>query len=63
MTFWPSMSDFGRIRIDLTSGIRYELIKDLSWGFGLWNNYDSRPPTDDVPTNDFGISSTIGYKF
>ncbi len=63
VTFWPSMSDFGRIRIDLTSGIRYELIKDLSWGFGLWNNYDSRPPTDDVPTNDFGISSTIGYKF
>ncbi len=63
VNFWPSLSDFGRIRIDLTSGIRFELIKDLSWGFSLWNNYDSRPPTDDVPRNDFGISSTIGYKF
>ncbi len=60
--FWPSFSDFGRIRIDITSGIRYEIFKDLSWGFNFWNNYDSRPPTEDAK-NDFGLSTTIGYKF
>ena len=63
VTFWPSFSDFGRIRIDVTSGIRYEIFKDLSLGFNFWNNYDSRPPTTDAEKNDFGLSSTIGYKF
>ena len=61
--FWPNFSDLGRIRIDITSGIRYELFKDLSWGFNFWNNYDSRPATDATEKNDFGLSTTIGYKF
>ena len=63
VVFWPNFSDFGRIRIDVTSGIRYEIFKDLSWGFSFWNNYDSRPATTDAEKNDFGLSSTIGYKF
>ena len=61
--FWPSFSDFGRVQIDLTSGIRYEIFKDFSWGISFWNNYDSRPPTADAAKNDYGLSSTIGYKF
>ena len=61
--FWPSLSDFGRFRIDITSGIRYVIFKDLSLGFSLWNNYDSRPTNPDAEQNDFGLSSTIGYKF
>ena len=28
----PNFSDFGRIRIDVTSGIRYEIFKDFYWG-------------------------------
>ena len=60
---WPSLSDFGRIRIDISSGIRYEIFNDFFWGFDFWNNYDSRPPTEDAVKNDFGLSTTIGYKF
>ncbi len=63
VVFWPNFSDFGRIRIDVTSGIRYEIFKNLSLGFSLWNNYDSRPANENAEKNDFGLVSTIGYKF
>ncbi len=63
VVFWPNLSDFGRIRIDVTSGIRYEIFKDFSLGFSFWNNYDSRPTNEDAEKNDFGLSTTIGFKF
>ncbi len=62
VVFWPNLSDVGRLRIDISSAVRYEIFKDFFWGFIIWNNYDSRPPTG-AEKNDFGVSSTIGYKF
>ncbi len=62
VVFWPNLSDVGRLRIDISSAVRYEIFKDFFWGFIIWNNYDSRPPTG-AEKNDFGVSTTIGYKF
>ena len=60
--FWPSLTDFGRVRLDFDATLRYKIFKDFTWGFSFWNNFDSQPATD-AGKNDFGLSSTIGYKF
>ena len=59
---YPGLSDFGRIRADGQAAIRYELIKNLYLSFGLYINFDSRPP---ISTNksDYGATSSIGYSF
>jgi hypothetical protein len=60
---WPSLTDFGRVRIDLNASMRFEIVRNLKLGFTFWNNYDSRPPTADSLKNDYGLSTTIGYSF
>lgn len=57
----PSLSDFGRFRLDLTTKIRIELIKDLYWGADLFDTYDSDTP--DGGKNDYGISTIVGWSF
>ncbi len=63
LVFYPSMSDRGRFRIDLTSRVHYEIVNDFYFSVNLFDNFDSRPPTVDTERNDFGISTTVGYKF
>ncbi len=60
--FLPSMSVPGRVRLDLDLSLKLDLIGDLYWNLSFWNNFDSHPPVD-VPRNDFGGSTTIGWSF
>ncbi len=60
--FLPSMSVPGRVRLDLDLSFKLDLIGDLYWNLSFWNNFDSHPPVD-VPRNDFGGSTTIGWSF
>ncbi len=62
LTVLPSLSDFGRIRADLDTRIKWELFKDFSWSATVFDNYDSRPP-EGSETNDFGITTSIGWSF
>jgi len=58
----PSLTNWGRYRINLNTSIRFEVFKDLNWGAGLFDNFDSRP-AEGNERNDFGVSTTLGYKF
>ncbi len=60
--FSPSMSVPGRMRLDFDLSFKLDLIGDLYWNLSFWNNFDSHPPVD-VPRNDFGGSTTIGWSF
>ncbi len=60
--FLPSMSVPGRVRLDLDLSLKLDLIGDLYWSLSFWNNFDSHPPVD-IPRNDFGGSTTIGWSF
>ena len=60
--FFPSMSVPGRMRLDFDLSFKLDLIGDLYWNLSFWNNFDSHPPVD-VPRNDFGGSTTIGWSF
>ena len=60
---YPSLSDWGRIRMNLQANTSIEIFKDFSVGFTFYDNYDNRPSSDAASTNDFGITFNIGYTF
>jgi putative salt-induced outer membrane protein YdiY len=60
---YPSLSDAGRFRFDLNTSLTYELVKDFTIGFTLYNSYDNRPPTAGTLKNDVGTSLTLGWTF
>ena len=59
---FPSLTTPGRFRLQLTTDWRLKLAKDLYWGLHLYENLDTKPPVR-ADKNDFGISSSVGWKF
>jgi putative salt-induced outer membrane protein YdiY len=60
--FFPSLSEPGRLRISSQSNLRIELVRNFYWNFQLYENYDTRPPTD-TPKNDLGVTTSLGWTF
>lgn len=60
---FPSLSDLGRLRVEFNTRIRWEIFKDFFWSASAFDSFDSQPPAEDVERNDFGISSSFGWKF
>lgn len=58
----PALTRGGRYRIESDSGIRVPIFKNFMWGLSLYDRFDSRPPIP-VNRNDYGLISTLGYKF
>jgi hypothetical protein len=63
LDFYPSLSAWGRIRVELDGHVKREMFKDFSLGFSIYNSYDSEPPTEDARKNDVGLTLTIGWTF
>lgn len=63
-TFWvyPSLTDAGRVRASTDISVFLDLIGDLYWRIGFFNNFDSRPPLNTL-RNDFGFTTSVGWKF
>ena len=59
---YPGITDSGRVRFTTTGNLKIELIKDLYWSFQLYENYDTRPPVN-ASKNDFGVTTSLGWKF
>jgi hypothetical protein len=62
-TYYPSLSDLGRQRLQLDADVRREVFKDLFVSFNLYNSYDNRPPSTDANTNDIGFVLSIGWSY
>lgn len=60
---YPSLSQWGRLRLELNAQLTREIIKDFTVGFSIYNSYDSNPPTADARRNDLGLSLTVGWTF
>jgi hypothetical protein len=61
-TVYPSITDSPRVRFVTNGDLKIELIKDLYWSFRVYENYDTSPPAD-AAKSDFGVTSSLGYKF
>ncbi len=59
---YPSLTTPGRMRLQATSDLQIEIFKDFTWGFHLYENFDSKPPIS-ADRNDLGVSTSLGWKF
>ena len=58
----PTLTDGSRYRIESDSGFRIPIAKSFTWGLSLYDRFDSQPPVP-VKRNDYGLLSTLGFKF
>ena len=63
MLVFPSLNDFGRVRLNANLSFSRELIKDFNLTFTAYNSYDNRPPTAGASKNDVGFSLSLGWTF
>lgn len=59
---YPSLSTPGRVRMDFDTKFQFFLTEDFFWQFGVYDNFDSRPPVESSK-NDVGVTMSIGYSF
>jgi hypothetical protein len=59
----PNLTDFGRVRAEFDVGMKWEMIDDLFWELELYDSYDSDPVVDGAEKNDYGIITSLGWKF
>ena len=62
-TIYPNLQISGRYRTDVMVRFRYEIFRDFTVGFRLFHTYDSKPPSRAANKEDYGFSTTIGFKF
>jgi hypothetical protein len=62
-TIYPSLTDPGRIRMNLQVNTSVETFKDFFVGFTFYDNYDNRSSSSGLSNNDYGLTFTIGYTF
>ncbi len=62
-TIFPSLTDFGRWRANFTNEFKLEFVDDLFWKMDIYANYDSDPISSEGASSDYGVTSSIGYKF
>ena len=58
----PSFTELGRLRMDLRTDFKWELIEDLFFRIGVSNNYDNKPP-EGTPGNDYVLDTSVGWSF
>jgi hypothetical protein len=60
---FPSLTDAGRWRAAFVTDFSLELIADLFWKLDFYASYDSDPISVEGASSDYGINSSLGYKF
>jgi hypothetical protein len=51
-----------RVRLELNSSFKSDIVGDLYWSINLFDSYNSDPPAD-RKSNDFGVSAALGWSF
>lgn len=58
----PSLTESGRLRAEYDATLKWEIVKDFYWQLQFYESYDSKPQSD-VPKNDYGVNTSLSYKF
>ena len=58
----PSLSESGRWRGEASLDLRREIVSDLFFSISVYDSYDNRP-AEGASTNDWGLTTSIGYSF
>ena len=63
LRIFPSLTDTGRWRATFDTNFRFELISDFFWTMSVYASYDSDPISADAASSDYGVTSSLAYKF
>ena len=63
MTIHPSLTSMGRIRLEIDSKIKRELLTDFNITFNLYLSYDNKPTNANAQNVDYGFVLSFGYTF
>jgi hypothetical protein len=61
--YYPSISNFGRQRLQFDTSIRRELLKDFFVSLNVFDTFDSEPPNPDADRNDVGVVISLGWSY
>lgn len=61
--YYPSLTEWGRQRIQLDAGFKRELLKDFFFALNLFDTFDSKPASTDAERNDVGIVVSFGWSY
>ena len=61
--YLPNFSTKGRRRLQYSSKLRLELIKDFYVSLTFYDSYDSKPPSETASKNDYGFTTGISWSF
>lgn len=62
-SYYPSFTSWGRHRIDFEINAKLEIFNDFYFGLKLYDNFDNKPVDENAATNDWGITTSIGYSW
>jgi hypothetical protein len=61
--YYPSLSNWGRQRIQLDASAKREFWKDVFLSINMFDTFDSRPPNTTADKNDIGVSLSFGWSY
>ena len=61
--YYPSLSQWGRQRIQVDSAVRRELWRDFFVSLNVFDTFDSDPPQPDAARNDVGVVTSVGWSY
>lgn len=63
LLLFPSITDAPRVRANLNVTLTFKMTDRFSIKLNEFGNYDSRPPSAQAVTLDYGITTSIAYEF
>jgi hypothetical protein len=60
---YPSLTESGRVRSQVDTSLRQELVKDFFLDVTGIYSYDSKPPNEEASSDDYTISAGLGWTF
>ena len=61
--YYPSLSNWGRQRVQLDAGLKREIWKDVFFAINMFDTFDSRPPSTSADRNDVGVVMSFGWTY
>jgi len=59
----PSLTEKGRVRSEFSTTLSWEIIGDLDWALSYYGSWDNQPQSAEGATSDYGVNTSLVYKF
>lgn len=59
----PSLTESGRVRGEYDATLKWEIIRDFFWQLEYYMSYDNQPQAEAASGTDYGVTTSLAYKF